>query len=880
MFRILHTLVLGCLICQVALFADEEFPQQKLSPEQSKFFETKIRPVMARECYGCHSKQSGQARGGLQLDTRDAMLRGGDSGPAIVPGSLEDSLFFGAIMHTDFVMPPKRKLSQTEIDDFRRWILDGAPDPRVAKPTESPVSTIDETMIAEARESFWSLQPLEPAATPSVGSEWAKTEIDRFIYEKLQTSDLTPAADAEPAQLLRRLCFDLVGLPPAPEQIEWFENAYHAQPDAAVAHVVDALLDSERFGEHWGRHWLDVVRYAESTGRDVNMTFPQAWRYRDYVIDSFNADKPYDEFVQEQLAGDLLPAADDEEWSQHLVATGFLAIGTKNVNEQSRLQFESDLADEQLDATTRIFLGTSVACARCHDHKFDPIRQTDYYALSGIFESTKTFYGNPPSSYGPANVVQQRQSSSLILLPVADRNPIGPSYSPSQIAEMNARMSEIQDELQELRRQRNSGNGAASQQRGIRLGNERAELASKLAVVDQNGQPRSYCMGVQDRDRVADARLLVRGEIDQPADPIERGLPAVFMDEGESLRMDPRSSGRLELARWIGSEQSVLTSRVMVNRLWHHVFGQGIVPTTEDFGVTGLTPSHPELLNQLAIHFIDSGWSMKSMIREMMLTRAYRMSTAFNRQHHEKDPDNRLLWRSHRKRLGAESLRDAMLMVADELDDKRPHGSKVAAAGYLRVRSDQLGDPRDLIRERLQTTFANRRESFRSNRGQFFNRRRGGSSSGDTSSDDLQKSIKEITQANSLESVNENCRSVYLPIVRDFVPRSLDVFDYTDPSLISGVRETSNTPNQALYLLNNPLVIRLSESFAERLSREADSNKDRVELAFRLAYGRSPSSEERSACHRFLRDSGLSPKEALEALCQSLFAAAEFRYLN
>ncbi|MEO1616697.1 MAG: PSD1 and planctomycete cytochrome C domain-containing protein [Planctomycetota bacterium] len=883
MSRILATFV--CLFAFALLpaaTAAEVDPPAKPTPDQLKFFETKIRPVMVRECYGCHSKQSGQARGGLQLDSREAMLRGGDSGPAIVPKSLEDSLFFGAITHTDFIMPPKRKLSDAEIDDFRRWILDGAPDPRISKPTDSPVSTIDEAMVAEARETFWAYQPLTGSETPKPHSQWATTDIDRFIEDKLVQEGLQPAADAEPKALLRRLCFDLVGLPPAPEQLDWFEKAFDKSPERAVAHVVDSLLDSDQFGEHWGRHWLDVVRYAESTGRDVNMTYPQAWRYRDYVIDAFNQDKPFNEFVQEQLAGDLLPTPDDQQWSQNLVATGFLAIGTKNLNEQSALQFEADLADEQLDATTRIFLGTSVACARCHDHKFDAIRQVDYYGLVGVFGSTKTFFGNPPSEYGQASSPQQRRTSSLILLPVPDENPIGQRYTADEVAAMHDEIASIDEQLAELRRERARGNSAAAnaQQRLIRLSNQRAQLANKLGFVDASGNPRSYCMGVQDRDQARDAALLVRGEIDQPAERIPRELPLVFLDEGETLGIDASSSGRLELARWIGSDRSPLTSRVMVNRIWHHVFGQGIVPTTEDFGVTGLPPSHPELLDQLAIDFIESDWSVKTMVRKMMLTRAYRMSTEFNREHHEKDPDNRMLWHSHRKRLGAESIRDAMLAAAGELNTTRPHGSKVAEAGFVRVQSDQLGDPRELIRQQLQTTLASRVEQVRNSRGgRFGNRRRGGRTFGGTPNNYADE-IRAITQANSLESVNEDHRSVYLPIVRDFVPRSLDVFDYADPSLISGVRETSNTPNQALYLLNNPLTIRLSESFAERLTREATTNKDRVELAFRLAYGRTPSTDERAASHRFLRDSGLSPKEALEAFCQSLFAAAEFRYLN
>lgn len=863
-----------------------------LTVEQTKFFETSIRPVLVRECYACHSKQAGQSKGGLHVDTQGAMLQGGDSGPAIVPNDLDSSLFFGAITHTDFVMPPKRKLTESEIADFRKWILDGAPDPRISKPAETPAQTIDDEMIAEAKQTFWAYQkpngvkpkPVEPADPRA--SSWPKTEIDRYLIERLHAEKLTPAADAPAHTVLRRLCFDLVGLPPTLDQIGWFRSAYDLDPDAAIKHVVNHLLKSPQFGEHWGRHWLDLVRYAESTGREVNMTYPHAWRYRDYVIDSVNADKPYNEFVQEQIAGDLLPAKDDAEWSEHLIATSFLALGTKNVNEQSGSQFAADVADEQIDTTTRVFLGTSVACARCHDHKFDPIRQTDYYALAGIFRSTNTFFGNPPSEYGSISGPQQRRNSSLILLPTNDPDPIGRSYTSDELKKIHDDIARVRIQLVDLRRGGSIPGrpNATPQQMRIRLTNELAQLSGKLSVVDKNGQPRSYCMGVQDNRTISDAQLLVRGEIDQPAGRIRRGFPAVLSDV--SFSPTNRSSGRLELARWIGSDQNTLAARVMVNRIWKHVFGQGIVPSTEDFGMTGMAPSHPELLDHLAIEFVQSGWSVKTMVRKMMQSRAYRMQSRFDVASHQQDPDNQLLWRSNVKRLNAESLRDAMLSIAGDLETERPRGSKVAEAGYQRVRSAQLGDPRDAIRRSIQTTFTGRRQQL----DPIFDRIRNGSNRERSRARNQLRStlgdrrLAQLTadaiNESSLDSVSENYRSVYLPVVRDFVPRSLEVFDFADPSMVIGVRETSNTPNQALYMMNNPLTIRLSEAFAERMIAEGRTTKERVDLAFQLAYGRQPSADERTASHQFLKTSGLMPKSALAAFCQSLFAAAEFRYLN
>ncbi|MCO8124120.1 PSD1 and planctomycete cytochrome C domain-containing protein [Stieleria sp. TO1_6] len=857
--RVARTLMILCCLWGTGSSSWAADPAARaLTGEQTKFFESNIRPVLVRECYGCHSKQSGQSKGGLRLDTQAATLQGGDSGAAIVPGDLDASLLYGAITHTDFVMPPKRKLSDAEIADFRTWILSGAADPRIVHPVDSPATAIDDQTIEQAKRSFWAYQPPQRSELAEVGDasdDWSKTTIDRFLKAKLDQSGLAPADDADAPTVLRRLCFDLIGLPPTPEQHRHFALAFERDPGEAIAVIVDQLLKQPEYGQHWGRHWLDVVRFAESTGREVNMTYPHAWRYRDYVIDSFNADKPFDEFVREQIAGDLLPAADDREWSEHLIATTFLAMGTKNVNEQSRAQFAADLADEQIDTSTRVFLGTSVACARCHDHKFDPIRQSDYYAMAGIFRSTKTFFGNPPSQYGSFSGPQTRQTSSLILLPVADENPIGRSYTQDELQQLHEQIQQKRLELSQLRRGNNStGAGPMSQQMRIRLSNELASLSAKLSVVDERGDPRSYCMGVQDGSVSGDAPLLVRGEIDQPADRVPRGIPVVL---GQIDPPSPRSSGRLELARWIGSEHNTLAARVMVNRIWHHVFGQGIVPTTEDFGMTGIAPSHPALLDHLSIEFVDSGWSVKEIVRQLVCSRAYRMQSRMDRTSHESDPDNRLLWRANVKRLPAESLRDAMLSVAGKLQTESPRASKVAQAGYMRVRSDQLEDPRDRFARAFGTMLTSRGRSgrFRADR------------------------LRESNDM-SIDSVSANYRSVYLPVVRDFLPRSLEVFDFADPSLVTGARETSNTPNQALYLMNNPLTVRLSESFAKRLIRESRTQQDRIESAFQLVYGRSPSVAEQMASQEYLEQSGLSPLSALSTFCQSLFASAEFRYLN
>jgi hypothetical protein len=914
----------------------------ELTPEQLKFFETKIRPVLIKDCYGCHSNKAGNVRGGLRLDTKELTHIGGSSGPAVVPGDLEESLLFTAITHESFEMPPKRKLSPSVIDDFRQWIEMGAPDPRVTKVAEIQ-STISPADVQRAKQTFWAYQTPVKVDPPADDSGWSKHEIDRFVLAKLQDAGLQPAADAEPHKVLRRLCFDLVGLPPTPEQVEYFTGIWQAEgPDQAIKLVVDRLLEKEQFGERWGRHWLDVARYAESTGREVNMTFPHAWRYRDYVIDSFNEDKPFDRFIQEQIAGDLLPVKTDQQWARNLIATTFLAMGSKNVNEQNRVQFAADLADEQIDTTTRVFLGMSVACARCHDHKFDAIPQTDYYAMAGIFGSTLTYFGNPPSEYGSFSSVQARRNSSLLLLPVDDPNPFDKSYPPAELAELK---QQIQDKLGEqatLARTRNqagnSGSARTAVQQRLRLANELAVLSAKLAVVDDQGQPRSYCMGVQDRENPQDARVLVRGEIDQPGPVVKRGFPSVLSAGDASIKAG--SSGRLELANWIGSEDNPLTARVMVNRIWKNMIGQGIVASTENFGVTGQAPSHPELLDYLAVRFVQSGWSVKTIVREIASSRTYRISSAFEERAHQYDPDNALLWRANPRRLDAEAIRDAMLMVSGEIDFQRPRGSEVAKAGYVRVRDGVLGDPRERIRQQLTAQMGERmrgpgfnrdagedprsqfrealRNRFAGGRPQGFQRpgmQRPGTQRPGTQRPGVQRpgtqgpamqgaggrpglpagryqpmamqAMQSVAArvTGALDSYEAKFRSAYLPIVRDEVPRSLEVFDFPDASMVTGTRESSNTPNQALYLMNNPFVIQQSEAFAARLAKQEPRLVEQIAAAFVLAYGRPPTNGERAATAAFVKDFGSASGNRLApgtmtALCQSLLASAEFRYID
>lgn len=877
----------------IAILAGPTVAEEELSREQLDFFESKIRPVLIRECYGCHSNQSGNVRGGLRLDTKELMQIGGATGPAIVPGNPEESWLYNAITHQDYVMPPKRKLPQSVIDDFRKWIEMGAPDPRVSNIGEIR-SSISEKDVAEARDNFWAYRHPQPQAPPAVRNvDWCDSEIDSFVMSKLEQNEMAPAADAEPRNVLRRLYFDIIGLPPTPEQIDSFQQAWKTNQQDAVAKVVDELLGRDQYGERWGRHWLDVVRYAESTGREVNMTYPHAWRYRDYVIDSFNDDKPFDRFVQEQLAGDLLPVRTDEQWANNLIATTFLAVGAKNVNEQNRVQFRADVIDEQIDATTRVFLGTSVACARCHDHKFDAIPQTDYYALAGIFGNMTTYFGNAQSELGRFSGAQTRQESNLIRLPIEDPNPYDASYTKEEIAELKDDIREKIQSLSSFRRNRNSdGNQGSALRDRLRTLNELQQLSGKLGNVDDDGNPRSFTMGVQEKYEPRDARLLVRGEIDQAAQPVERGFPAVLCSAPADI--DDDESGRLQLARWIGSDENPLTARVMVNRIWKYMLGRGIVTSTENFGVTGQPPSHPELLDHLAVLFVESGWSVKAVVREIATSHTYRIGTAFNESYHQQDPDNALLWRANPRRLDAEVLRDSMLAISGEIDLQRPRGSEVAKAGYRRVQGGVIGDPRELARKAAADAMKGRQQS--SSVGRFGNRGRRPQFGGRSQSSNRMRNMgadmmSEIFRrvSNQLDMEDAKYRSVYLPIVRDEEPRSLAVFDFADSSSIIGQREVSNTADQALYMMNNPFVIQQSQTLADRIAASESLPGKQVAAAFRLTFGREPTGGELSATKTFLRSWSTTNESqrnsngrngALAAICQSLFASAEFRYVD
>lgn len=828
------------VLCFAAVVLTASDALAQTSDEGMRFFESSIRPVLVRHCYECHSVESGKARGGLKVDSAEALRRGGDTGPAVVPRNLQKSLLHEVLLYGEdsFQMPPKGKLPDKVIADFRRWIEMGAPDPRETSISPDVKTGID---VEKGRE-FWAYQPPEMPQIPP-NDHWSRTDIDRFVVEKRTRNGVKPVADADARTLVRRLYFVLIGLPPSPEDMQRWTARFtlsgqSTSPDqAAVADLIDHLLKQPQYGERWGRHWMDVARFAESTGGDQNNTFLHAWRYRDWIIDAFNADMPYDQFIRTQLAGDLLPIADEREWADNIIGTGFLAVGVKLVGEEDQQKYFADLVDEQIDATTRAFLGTGVACARCHDHKFDPIPQADYYALAGIFRATETHYGLLKA--------QARQATTLIDLTGMGPQAAAPNLSREEYAELVQARDDARRTVEEAMKKIRAGENVF---RGTlrRIRSDRDETEAALQAFLTDGQPRIFAMGTQDRDFPLPTRLLLRGEPDKPAQEVPRGLIQVLAPKGKhtltkwtsdsSVRQEKlanelgdvnytSTSGRLELAQWISSRNNPLTARVMVNRIWHWMFGRGIVRTVDDFGSTGEPPSHAKLLDYLAVRFMNEGWSTKKLIREIALSRTWQLASTHDVAAYASDPDNIYLWRMNCRRLEAEAVRDAMLFVSGKLNTDRPRGTLLREAGEGNV-GQNVFEP-------------------------------------------------------VIRGLDWDHRSVYLPRVRSVLPELLELFDAPDAGLVAGSRDATSSPLQSLYLMNNSWMQAQALAFSKRVGEVPGS--ERIRRAYQLALTREPTKTETEAAIAFMTrisDARISTDDKLAAYCQALMCTAEFRSID
>jgi len=619
------------LLLPVAAAGAQDPP--KPSPEALDFFEKKVRPLLAERCFECHSARAKKLKGALRLDGREDMLKGGDSGPAIVPGDPDKSLLVKAVRYVDpdLKMPPKEKMPQALSDDLARWVKMGAPWPAGdASKTAAPKREGME-ITAEDR-AYWAYVPVRRPPPPAVRRrEWVKNPVDAFLLSRLEEKGLPPAPPASRLALIRRATYDLTGLPPAPEEAEAF--AADPAPDA-YEKLLERLLASPRYGEKWGRHWLDLVHFAETNGYERDGDKPNAWRYRDYVIRAFNEDKPYDRFLKEQLAGDEMePRSVDA-----VIATGYFRLGLVDDEPADRDLAKYDGLDSIVSTTSQVMLGTTVGCARCHDHKKDPIPQTDYYRMVAFFHGL-----DPLARDGPA--------AEAVIAP-----------DEAGHRAFDAKMRPLEEEMGRL--QKSPPEDKVARER---------MAAVKKAIDELKKHPpkdeKALCAA--ETAAVPETFLLRRGNPRVPGEKVECGFPRVLGFPDPAPRRAGRSSGRrTALADWIAGPANPLTARVMANRLWQHHFGRGIVPTSSDFGKLGEPPTHPELLDWLAAEFVARGWKIKEMHRLLMTSSAYRMSSACDAAAAAKDPSNLLFGRFNMRRLTAEELRDSILAANGTLNLK------------------------------------------------------------------------------------------------------------------------------------------------------------------------------------------------------------------
>jgi hypothetical protein len=938
------------------------------------FFEKQIAPILKRRCYECHSHESGKAKGGLVLDSRHGWKTGGSEGPAIIPGKPGESLLIEAVRYEGYEMPPEKQLSASEIALLEKWVAIGAPDPR-----ESKTLPVDP-------EKLWALQPITKPSVPKVTDEkWPRDDLDAFVLAALEKQGLDPAIESDRYTLLRRVTFDLTGLPPTPEEIEEFIND---PSDRAYETVVDRLLESPGYGDHWARHWFDLSCYADLADIQGNVLIRDAWRYRDYVIDAFNSDKRLDRFIHEQIAGDLLPYQNVAQQREQIIATGYLAIGPWTLQNYIKGQLSADVVDHQIDRIGRTFLAQTISCARCHDHKFDPVPNADYYALAGIFHSTLTTSYDGPGVWSQITEVrlpdqkvspEERARRQMMLVDLRSRRqtlqselttlvlkipggtdanvltlekPIatnekgtryevsfeaGPSVwaaAPQQTTAAdgvqidmlredgsvftgfrhkpgpwpgtrdsqklkaarftytgdgsggirirltsatpgsskfggaidNLTISDgertiFSEDFDALRRGPIEGAQADTRlpvfakaivpgwtgdginhshavdlgggdyaiqfygggsiglaqakpvtqpekeahARAIELDQQLKDVAAKIALAEKKDAPEN-ALAVRDIDEPADSPIYRGGDFQSLGDVVPRGFLSA-VPASTSHIIPPDTSGRLQLAEWLTDSENPLTSRVFVNRIWHHLFGKGLVRTVDYFGVHGETPSHPELLDFLAVRLSERDqWSLKTTVRRMVMSRTYQMSSTHNTGAAAMDPDNRLLWQMPRRRLTAESLRDAMLAASGQIDPGRGGPS---LGLELQGNINGLGD-----------------------------------------------NVNPATWAGKIADYVKNRRSVYLPFKRERPLGELEiltVFNFPHPNDITGARPNTTVATQALFLLNAPFVKQQAAKLAERLTKdEPDDERARINRLYLLTISRPATPNEIETMRSFL----------------------------
>lgn len=763
------------------------------------WFELKIRPILFGTCFRCHGGE--RTARGLRVDSRAALLRGGRSGPALVPGAPAKSLLLRALQYEDTAtlhMPPDGPLPPATVADFAAWIRRGADWP-AAPPAAPPAPP----------EQHWAFRPLRRGPPPPGNPLWSTHPVDRFIAAEWQRRQLTPVGPADRRSLLRRVTFDLLGLPPSAAMTRDF---LADTAPAAWQRLVERLLASPQYGERWGRHWMDVVRYADTAGDNADYPVPEAHLYRDYIIDAFNQDMPYDQFVREQIAGDLLARAgwqqnhDAHRFAEQTIATGYLALSRRYATGPYELWHLT--LEDTIDTLGRSILGLTLRCARCHDHKFDPVTQQDYYALYGIFASTQFAWAGGEEFHSK----QFGRQHFAALLP--------PPAAAARWVQHRQTMAQLEQEARRLE--------AAGHKDQASLCKARVRDLERRGLPP--GVPGAYA--VADGGPVA-VPLQPRGEPGQQGPLVPRGVPRFLAAAVAPPAMPAHASGRLELAQWLTRPDQPLTARVLVNRIWQHHFGRGIVETPSNFGLRGTPPSHPELLDYLATYFIDHGWSIKAVHRLILSSRTYQLAAQAEPANAAKDPANQWYWRCDRRRLDAEALRDALMATSGTLQTARPGEHPFPPINTWRW-----------------------------------------------------------TQHAPFKDVYPSpYRTVYLMTQRLQRHPFLALFDGPDTNTTTEQRSVSTVPLQGLFLLNSPFIQEQATAFADRLALAAVEPATRVRLAYCLAYARAPAPAETSQAlayvARYTKAAAIPGKAAAAAeraawvsLARVLLCANEFVYLD
>jgi hypothetical protein len=919
----------GCLPSAVA---------QSGTQQDYAFFEKRVRPILAERCQQCHNAKVSTA--GLNLMSASTFRKGADTGPVVSSADVEKSRILQVVSYQERIkMPPAGKLREEEIATLTEWVKRGAPWPETG--TQPSVQAQHKPQYTKAQKEFWSFRPIRAISPPAVtDTGWARSPIDQFILARLQTAQLRPAPPADKAVLIRRATLDLTGLLPTEEEVRAFVADNSPQ---AFEKVVDRLLASPRYGERWGRHWLDVARYADSTGADEDHRYPHAWRYRDYVIEAFNRDLPFDQFIREQMAGDLLsPPAGSDVNIRGIIATGFLALGPKLIAEQDKIKMFYDIVDEQIEVTGKAFLGLTIACARCHDHKFDPISAKDYYSLASIFASTKQLsklegtvsqlYFAPlaPKDVADRYVTHQKriedkqkeidtvtsgeavrfrdrlapriaeymlaarevyESSADAMTLASERSldqavldrwvkylkptkerrvHLEPWYQvpKTDLATMARRYQE--DFIAVAAYRKNAHDewkvkadaakargeqpppapkfmpgdnrfytevGAAKGPLGLpekepeRVFSEESRekwrtLKAELTTIKSASPPTPpFACAVGEGDRV-DQHVFLRGNPESRGEKVPKAFPIVLAGEQQTPIVN--GSGRRELADWLADRSNPLPARVMVNRIWQGHFGQGIVQTPNNFGLTGERPTHPELLDWLAREFITEGWSVKKLHRAIMLSSAYQMSSEVTPEKQAKDPDNRLLSRFGLRRMTVEEIRDSLLQLDGSID--------LTMGGTL-----QTGEGTD-------NEFSDARKSLHPDRSKR--------------------------------------RTVYLPLRRSNLSTLLTLFDFGDATTSTDTRSQTNIAPQALFMMNSKFVAERSQSLARQLLEREATAENRVRRAWRVVLGRDPEPDELRAALEYAGNfPGKTQDEdadllAWSSFCRALIASNDFIYVH